>query len=142
MSFATVPPTVVIDASVAIGAAVSEMPAIEALGELQTRSAVLLAPPLIWTETANALVRGHGFSVPDATFVLRAMERLGLESADRGLDGLVQAILLAGKHRLTVYDAAYLWLALDLDAELATFDRDLARAAEAEGVALAVPLAD
>ncbi len=40
----------------------------------------------------------------------------------------------ADRHRLSVYDATYLWLAIDVDGELATFDRDLARAAAAEGV--------
>ncbi len=35
---------------------------------------------------------------------------------------------LARHRRLTVYDAAYLWLARSLDAELVTFDRKLARA--------------
>ena len=40
---------------------------------------------------------------------------------------------------LSVYDATYLWLAIDIDGELATYDADLARAAEAEGVPLAIP---
>jgi predicted nucleic acid-binding protein len=35
---------------------------------------------------------------------------------------------------LTVYDAAYLDLAIDVDGELATLDRALRAAAEAEGV--------
>jgi predicted nucleic acid-binding protein len=52
------------------------------------------------------------------------------------------ALVLADRHRLSVYDATYLWLAIDIDAELATFDADLARAAVAEGVALALPLAE
>jgi predicted nucleic acid-binding protein len=47
------------------------------------------------------------------------------------------ALRLAEQHGLTVYDAAYLDLAIDVDAELATLDRDLARAAVAEGVAVA-----
>jgi predicted nucleic acid-binding protein len=33
-----------------------------------------------------------------------------------------------------VYDALYLQLAVDVDGELATLDRDLARAARAEGI--------
>ena len=37
-----------------------------------------------------------------------------------------------------MYDATYLWLAIDVDGELATFDRALARAAMAEGVPLAL----
>jgi len=141
-TFVMVPPTVVIDASIAIGAAVNERPAMSALGSLQDRKAILLAPPLIWIETANALVRRHRFSAPDATFVLRSMERLGLESADRGLDGLVEAMALAEEHRLSVNDATYLWLAMDIEAELATLDRGLARAAEVQGVPLAIKLDD
>ena len=52
------------------------------------------------------------------------------------------AVALAAQHGLSVYDATYLWLAMDVDGELATFDRDLARAATAEGVPLAIKLDD
>jgi predicted nucleic acid-binding protein len=138
VSFRAPPPTVVLDASITVGAAVSEPPALAALDSLQMEAAVLLAPPLIWTETANVLVRRRSFSVPDATFILRAMERIGVESADRGLPGLVEAMTLATAHDISVYDATYLWLALDTGAALATLDRDLARAAQAVGVPLAI----
>jgi len=47
---------------------------------------------------------------------------------------VADALDLADRHRLTVYDALYLELAADVDAELATLDRDLTRAARAEGV--------
>ena len=43
---------------------------------------------------------------------------------------------LADLHKLTIYDAAYLELALRLTLPLATLDRDLRKAAQAEGVAL------
>jgi predicted nucleic acid-binding protein len=39
------------------------------------------------------------------------------------------ALRLANRHRLTAYDASYLWLALNLDAELVTLDRKLAAVA-------------
>jgi predicted nucleic acid-binding protein len=45
-------------------------------------------------------------------------------------------LALAREHRLTVYDAAYLELALRADAPLATLDRQLARAARAAKVLL------
>ena len=45
-------------------------------------------------------------------------------------------LTLARKHRITAYDAAYLELALRLDAPLATLDRALASAAAAEGAPL------
>lgn len=41
---------------------------------------------------------------------------------------------LSARHNLTIYDAAYLELALRLDGQLATFDRALAQAARANGV--------
>lgn len=43
---------------------------------------------------------------------------------------------LAHAHGLTTYDAAYLELAMRLNAPLATLDQDLARAARAAGVPL------
>jgi predicted nucleic acid-binding protein len=64
------------------------------------------------------------------------LERIGIEPADRGAPGLHEAIILADRHRLSVNDAAYLWLAIDVDGELATLDRQLARAAAVEGVPL------
>ncbi len=44
--------------------------------------------------------------------------------------------LLAARHQLTAYDAAYLGLALDLALPLATLDEDLQKAALAEGLPL------
>jgi predicted nucleic acid-binding protein len=43
---------------------------------------------------------------------------------------------LAEKHRLTLYDAAYLELALRRRLPLATLDRELRTAAEVEGLEL------
>jgi predicted nucleic acid-binding protein len=63
---------------------------------------------------------------------------MGIAIADRGPDGIDGAVVLADRHGLTVYDAAYLWLAIDVDGELATFDQALIRAAQAEGVELAI----
>lgn len=45
-------------------------------------------------------------------------------------------LILAGRHSLTVYDATYLELALRLSLPLATLDKELRLAAQAEGVAL------
>jgi predicted nucleic acid-binding protein len=43
---------------------------------------------------------------------------------------------MARRHRITVYDAAYLELAARLMLPLATLDRELQRAAAAEGIPL------
>ena len=45
-------------------------------------------------------------------------------------------LLLARAGRLTLYDAAYLELAIRRDVELATLDRELRRAAKKMGVAV------
>jgi len=45
-------------------------------------------------------------------------------------------VALARAHRLTVYDAAYLELAIRLGAQLATLDAALSKAAQAEGARL------
>jgi predicted nucleic acid-binding protein len=45
-------------------------------------------------------------------------------------------LLLARAERLTLYDAAYLELAIRRDVELATLDRELRRAARKMGVAV------
>jgi predicted nucleic acid-binding protein len=59
--------------------------------------------------------------------------RVDLETPIRGWDAIPA---LAERYRLTSYDAAYVELALRLDAPLATLDQDLARAARAAKVRL------
>jgi predicted nucleic acid-binding protein len=130
---------VVVDASVAVASAMGEDVATGAWAHWLDRGAMLLAPCIVWPEIGNALVRGMGLGAADAVRLLGMVRRSGLESADRGPDGLDHAVELAARHRLTVYDATYLSLAIDIDAELATLDRTLARAAAAEGVPLAIP---
>lgn len=48
----------------------------------------------------------------------------------------IDTLLLAHAERLTLYDAAYLELAIRRDVELATLDRELRRAARKMGVAV------
>ena len=65
---------------------------------------------------------------------MRLLFETGIDLVDRGVPALVEAVDLAERHGLTVYDAAYLQLALDCEAEIATLDGALARAAAAEGL--------
>jgi predicted nucleic acid-binding protein len=129
---------VVVDASITVGAVTGEALAEASLLGWASAGRMMLAPGHIWLETANVLVRGLRLSAVDASGLLAALTRVGIGIADRGAHGLDAAVLLADRHGLSVYDAAYLWLAMDVDGELATFDRQLVRAAEAEGVALAI----
>jgi predicted nucleic acid-binding protein len=133
------PAPVVVDASVVVALVREEEPAIERAwhGWFEAGSEVF-APTFLWLELANALLRGRRLPAAVVATLLEELEASGIETADRGPAGVRASLDLAERHELTVYDAAYLWLAIDLDAELATTDAALVRAARAEEVALAL----
>lgn len=140
MTFALASLPVVADASVIVDVLLDEPRAGEAWREWLEGERMLLAPPVVWLEAANAMIRRRQMPVGVAVARLDLLFRAGLDTVDRGYGGLVTAVDLAARHGLSSYDASYLALAIEIDAELATFDRDLARAAEAEGVPLAIRL--
>ena len=91
------------------------------------RGSALHAPSILGFEVANACLKkmratpGEREALPEAFGFLHELA-LELETVD-----LMQAILLAERTKLSVYDASYLWLAHALDAELVTLDDKLAR---------------
>jgi predicted nucleic acid-binding protein len=98
--------------------------------------------PAIWRlEVANILEVGVRKGRTDAGFRDAALADLALlpirldPETDQHAWGATAR--LAGRHRLTLYDAAYLELALRRGLPLATLDDDLRLAARAEEVALA-----
>ena len=142
MTFAVAPQPVVVDASVIVDMLLLEPRAAAAWQAWLGVERMLLAPPIVWFEVVNALVRRR--KMPSETAMARVdlLFKAGLDTADRGYGGLATAADLAARHGLSAYDASYLALAIEIDAELATLDRDLARAAVAEGVPLAIKLDD
>lgn len=139
MTFAIAPAPVVIDASVAVDLALgegAELPT--ALRRWIAEDRMLVAPAVYWTEVGHALLRRADWDSIEAGRRVGSLETIGVEIADRSAAGVRMALSLAERHRLSVHDATYLWLAIDIDGELATFDRDLARAAAAEGVPLSL----
>jgi predicted nucleic acid-binding protein len=137
VTFSTALPPLVADASVAVDAVLAEPDAVAAWTRWVETDRILLAPPIAWPEIAQALLR-RGMPPADVAVRLEGLELAGLETADRGRRGVAEAVTLAERHHLSVYDATYLWLAIDVDGELATRDRALARAASDEGVPLAL----
>jgi predicted nucleic acid-binding protein len=130
-------PPVVLDASVAIASALQQWPGTAAaLERWAEEGRIRLVPATFWSETANGLLVGNRVDPNAVRGHLVDLSDLGLEVADRGLAGVLETIDLAERHRLTIYDALYLYLALDTDATLATYDGVLASAARAEGVEL------
>ncbi len=61
--------------------------------------------------------------------MLAGFELFGRMEITQTAVDLTEAIVLAEKKKLTVYDATYLWLAEKLGAELVTLDKTLAKAA-------------
>ncbi len=139
MTFGIAPVPVVVDASVAVDLVLGERADVpEAVRRWISEDRMVLVPAVHWTEVGHAILRRSGWDSIEAARRLGQLDETGIETADRGPAGVRMAIALAERHRLSVYDATYLWLAIDVDGELATLDRALARAAAAEGVALAL----
>ena len=125
---------VVVDASVAVPFLDRREPWPARWQAWAERGTMLLAPAHFRAEVANGLLRGTLLTPPEVPIRLELLITSGVDIADRGWDGVMEAIELATRHRLTVYDVLYLQLAIDIEAPLATLDRALAAAARDEGV--------
>lgn len=123
-----------VDASVAVELLAGSETWADRWGGWLDSGTLVLVPAHFGIEVANALIRGLRLTEADVVASLGRLWATGIEAADRGLQGLVGAVELANRHGLTVYDAAYLDQALDVDGELATLDNALRKAGEVEGV--------
>ena len=127
----------VIDASVVIAWAFKEEHANAELSFERIQAEEAIAPSLWWYEVRNVLVLGerHGrLTERETARFLRDISRLAI-TLDSSPDE-IQVLTLARRHRLTVYDAAYLELARREALPLATLDEELATAARGAGVPL------
>jgi predicted nucleic acid-binding protein len=127
---------VVVDASTMVEVVIGEPGWTERFVRWQESGALLVAPPHFRSELANALLRSVRLEPLDVIGRLQQLFLAGVDLIDRGFVGLFEAVELAARHGLSVYDASYLALAVDLEGELATLDRALAMAATAEGIAV------
>jgi predicted nucleic acid-binding protein len=117
---------IVVDAS-ALAAVVFGEPEAEGIAA-RLEGARLLAPALLFYELGNVCLkkmRRHPKQRDDLAAALALSTRLGIEIVD--VDH-VDVLRLAERHMLSVYDAAYFWLAKRLDADLVTLDRQLMKA--------------
>jgi predicted nucleic acid-binding protein len=103
---------------------------VEAMDQIPT-----VAPDILWYEVRNAMVvnerRGRHSKEQTMAF-LRDIESLAITLRPPPVEHVV--LKLARDHKLSVYDAAYLDLAIRYDAKLATLDGRLSTAAKREGV--------
>jgi len=89
----------------------------------------LHAPGLLRFELASVClkkIRTHPTLKDELIIQLRESERIRIHLHDIDHSGAVE---LALRMKLSIYDAAYLWLARALSVELVTLDNKLARAA-------------
>jgi predicted nucleic acid-binding protein len=109
------------------------------LDRLQSGQEVLV--PAHWPpEVANALQiarRRRRITTEQISEFIEDLAALNIRlEPPKGPEQWPTILVLAEKHRLTAYDAAYLELVLRTGLPLATLDDDLRKAAQAEGAAL------
>jgi predicted nucleic acid-binding protein len=134
--------TLVLDVSATLGFLLKDEQdgmSLSVLSAIRQDTAVFV--PVHWpVEVANALLmaeRRRRLSQAETREILHLVQTLPItvdeETAERMAD---DTFALARQYGLTIYDAAYLELAMRRGAKLATSDRDLVKAAKASGVAV------
>jgi predicted nucleic acid-binding protein len=83
----------------------------------------LVAPELLYYEIANVLVTKTKLTAQETSELFGYFMDLQIEAYSLGADEYKTAIDLAHRYKLSVYDAAYLGLAMALDTRLVTADR-------------------
>lgn len=122
------PEVVVLDASAGLKLVREEADS-DVVSRIVADAAPICVPAPFWLEVVNVLVRRHGWSGAAVIEAIHELESLGIETVEADRAAVLAVIDLGERHDLSAYDAAYLALALSLDADLATADRRLALAA-------------
>jgi predicted nucleic acid-binding protein len=130
----------VVDASVVLQWLLGE-PAIKSQGVLERhldRTDVLAAPELLHYEVGNVLVTKTALAASEAAELFGHFLNLEIQAYSLGAEEYRHCLALAQKHRLTVYHASYLVLALSLNAKLVTADRKFASRVSSLGIVQSV----
>ena len=126
-------PPLVVDCSTLAGLLFQEAWQQQASARIQDKT--LHAPYLLQVEITSVAAKKHKLGRPDvaADGLLQYAEmHIELHQIDP-----IATLDLALRYQLSAYDAAYLWLAAELKAPLATFDEQLASAAKTHLATLA-----
>lgn len=118
-------PPIVVDCSALAGIVFREPWGEQAAQQLEARS--LHAPWLLQVEIASVAVKKLRRGEDHAAYGLGLAAEMAIEL--HAVDPVAVADL-AQRYELSAYDAAYLWLAAELRCPLATFDAQLAQAAQ------------
>ncbi len=88
----------------------------------------LFAPALLYTEFANVSLKKTRANPAKRDTFFAAIDRLDLMAINLAEVDIRAVVSLAERHKLTAYDASYLWLARELGVELVTLDERLEKA--------------
>lgn len=121
-------PPIVVDCSAICGILFDEPWRAEAMNRIAGKT--LFAPWLLDHEVASVSLKKHRLNWSRESLAA-ALEDYALYPIERRPTDVAAQCTLAERYKLSAYDAAYLWLAADLKAPLATFDEKLAKAARA-----------
>lgn len=138
-----VPGSIILDASTALAWLIARVDAAEAAiatdALLAVQQSGAIVPELWWAEVCNGALMSErrGGDRNRTRFFLDRLLLLPIKEDPARTRVLLPAVLSTARaHTLTSYDATYLELALRTGSPLATFDRKLASAARAAGVAV------
>ena len=124
---------IVVDASFIIAHVLGEDAAVEQANLIETlRQGRLIAPAHWLAEISNALVtnvRRKRISLEDVELILRELATYNVEVQPAFAGDAAGLVAFASEQNLTAYDAAYVMLAMDLKAPLATLDKAMRYAA-------------
>ena len=120
-------PAMVVDCSVLSAVLFEESMRDEALQRLAGRTPH--APTLIEHEIASVAMKKLAQGWP-AQSVQSALAGFANHALELHQTDVLAQVELAQRYKLSAYDAAYLWLAAELKAPLATFDAKLGKAAQ------------
>ena len=129
----------VVDASMALAWVLPSQAssAAEALLERVEAGAEVVVPSLWFLEVANGLLvaeRRKTIAAPERRHALERLSALALVADDNARSAFGRTSALAEQYGLSVYDAAYLELAIRRNLPLGTRDRALHSAAERSGI--------
>lgn len=121
-------PPIVVDCSVICGILFDEPWRTQAMSRIAGKT--LYAPYLLDHEVVSVTLKKQRQNWSRES-IAAALEDYGQYQIELRDVNPAQQFDLALRYRLSAYDAAYLWLAAELKAPLATFDEKLAKAASA-----------
>lgn len=132
MAVADLPPTLVVDASIGVKWVVDESDSDDAVALIAGRR--LIVPGLFWVETANVLAmkaKRREMTRAAVADAWRDLANAPLELVNMTPDTVLPALTLAQDLQHTVYDCAYLAVALAVGCPVVTADQRFATIAAA-----------